>query len=73
MTESERQQNGVAARIAMHDSALKTALDSMEADIHAEWASCWTQRGRERRHHDLKALKRLREKLAQTASSAPRN
>ena len=73
MTESERQQNGVAARIAMHDGALTTALNAMEADIHAEWASCWTQRGRERCHSDLKALKRLREKLAQTASGAPRN
>ena len=68
-----RQQLGVQARIAQHDSALQQAFNDAEADIHAEWAACWTQRGRERCHHDLKALKRLRAKLVTTATNAPRD
>lgn len=73
MTESERQQIGFAAKIAVHDEALKAGLSALEQDIHSEWASCWTERGRERCYRDLKALKRLREKLAQLASNAPRD
>lgn len=73
MNEAERKKLGVLARLAQHDEALQAAFDQAEADIHAAWASAWTQRGRERAHSDLKALQRLRGKLASMASSAPRN
>lgn len=73
VTEVERQKLGVAGRLALHDEALQAALDQAERDVHDEWAAAWTKRGRERCHHDLKAIKRLRTKIAQMASSAPRN
>ena len=73
MTEAERKKLGVAANIALHDEALQAGFDQMEQEIHAKWADCWTERGRERCHTDLKALKRLRTTIAQMASSAPRN
>ena len=70
---SVRQQQGIIARMAMHDVALQTAFDALEGEIKNEWASCWTTRGRERCHYELQAVQRLRRKLASSAANAPRD
>jgi hypothetical protein len=73
MSPEQRRDAGFRARIALEDGALKEAFEACEADIHAAWAAARWPRTRERLHAELRALNRVRSKLASTAGQAPRN
>lgn len=73
MTPNERRGRAFRARAALDDGALKEAFEEVERDLHAEWAGSMFQRNRERAWHELKALQRVRSKLASMAGQAPRD
>ncbi|MBK9005353.1 MAG: hypothetical protein IPM41_16320 [Sphingomonadales bacterium] len=69
----DRRARGVRARLALEDSVLGEVFKEVETDIHNAWASAMTERTRERLHAELRALAKVRSKLAEMASHAPRD
>jgi len=72
VTPEQRRARGFRARAALEDGALKEAFEETEREIHEQWSAAWWPRKRERLWHELKALERLRGKLANMAGQAPK-
>lgn len=73
MTPFNRRERGIRARQALDDTVLGEVFKEAENDIHAAWASARWSRTRERLHAELKALDRVKSKLAEMAQHAPRD
>lgn len=73
MTPEQRRAQGIAAKMLLSDPTIKAAFEQVETDIHTGWAAAWTPRGREKLHAELRALQRIRSKLANMAGQAPRD
>lgn len=73
MNPVERRGRGIRARLALEDSVIGEAFREAEKDIHNAWASARWARTRERLHAELKALERVKSKLAEMAQHAPRD
>lgn len=73
MSAAERRAAGLGARAALNDETIMSAFAAVEADIHGEWAAAWLPRKREALHAELRALQRVRSKLASMAGQAPRD
>ena len=73
MTASERQARGLRVRELLAQEDVQAALSEIEQDIIAEWRKtpwAWRQRAK---WNELRAMERLRTKLANYAGQAPRN
>lgn len=69
----DRRARGVRARLALEDTVLGEAFKEVEQDIHNAWAAAKWLRTRERLHAELKALDKVKSKLAEMAQHAPRD
>lgn len=73
MTPEARRARGIAAKMLIEDEIIRNAFDDMEADIIGEWRrSVWPWRQR-MKWNELRAVERLRQRLASYAAHAPRD
>jgi hypothetical protein len=73
VTPEQRRAAGIGARALLNDDNMAAALSAIERDIHSEWAGALFPRTREKLHAELRALQRVRNKLASMAGQAPRD
>lgn len=72
MTDAERQARGLRVREFLQHDDVKAALAEIEQDITDEWKSSLSWWGQIKKWNELRGLERLKVRLTNYASRAPR-
>ncbi len=69
MNQGERQARSARLHDMMNNGDVKDAIDSVEADLVAEWRTCFDAAERDNLWHTLRAFDRLKSKLVNWSTS----